>query len=364
MYRRLLTCLLSFISFLVIANAYAVVVSDINTADIPVSDRSNSVLQQGFHQALNQVLIKISGNTGVPTLPAVQNAQPKLSDLIESYAYSAEAEATPSAPLLLHVIFNQNAIYKLLKNAGQSIWGSDRPLTLLWVSVPQDSSEAVLSSDSATPLIASIKQLAKQRGVPILFPTMDLEDEADVALTSSQLPANDQLTASAQRYAVQSVLAGSIVVNNSQLVGEWKLVLNGTPYEWQSSGADLTQVVTNAMDRAADMMANQLSAVDSQGLQSTVIMQVSGVNDLDDYVHVVDNLRRLTPVSTVVVSDMSNNLLLLKVSVSGGVNGLMEALKNSQNLVLQAAPADVGLHQATLFYQWGHPNQPDPGSHP
>ncbi len=360
MAQKIITLFLTAAMLLVISSAQAVQVRGMNTANVPVADRSDQSLQKALQTAFNQVLVKMSGNTSVSTVPAVQNASSNINNLVVSYSYSTQTNAAGNSQLMLYVVFDGSAMKHLLKNAGQSIWSSDRPLTLIWLSVSQGVQNNVISSGDSSPIITSIKQVTEQRGVPIIFPTMDLQDQANIASTPAQLPSSQQLTTSVQRYGVKSALAGSIINNGSeQFQGEWKLLLNGTPYEWQTNGMSVEQVITNGINQAADMMANQLATIDSKNLQSTVMLQISGVENLDDYVHVVAALRRLADVSKVTVNDMSNDILLLEVNAAGGSSGLVSALKMVDHLTAEAAPADVGTNQANLFYHYSeNTNQP------
>lgn len=332
--------------------AQAVEIRDINAASVVVKDRSQQSLHNVLPKALNQVLVKVSGNPGVITLPAVQNALPKINTLVESYSYSTIKNAQDKQQLALKVVFDYRAIKRLLRNAGQTIWSSNRPLTLVWISVPEASQTKVLASDSTNSLINSIKQLVAERGIPIIFPSMDLEDQTNMDLTLSRLPSRQQLETSAKRYGVDSVLVASIVpANNGELMAEWELLLHGTPVEWQTSGTDINQVVENGIERAVDMMVNRLATIESKKMQSTVVMKVSGVKNLNDYVHVVAALRSLTPVARVIVSDMSDDCLQLVIHTASSEEGLVNVLKNVPHLTIESAPQNNADH-TDLFYRW------------
>jgi hypothetical protein len=329
--------------------AGAASLEDIYATDVPVADNSPNTLQKTLPAAFDQVLVKVSGNAAVMTLPAIEAVIPKINNYVESYSYATQTDAQGKQTLMLHVVFDNKVVKQVLQNAGQAIWGSNRPLTLVWLALPQGGQTTVLASDDNDDLMTTLKQAAMSRGVPVIFPVMDLEDEANVAQITSALPTTDQLQQIAKKYGVNSLLAGNIV---NSVEGEWRLVLNGTPYEWQTSGVNTAQVVRNAIDRAADMMVNQLAPVGGKNLENTVTLQISGVQNLHDYVDVVAALKKLTPVAEVTVSDMSNNMLLLKVKMVGGVDELVGALKNTDNFAALAAPATAAPGHVDLFYRW------------
>src|SRR3989338_9968810 len=263
--------------------AEAVKVPDMTAASVPVADHSQQTFHHALPHLLYQVLVKVSGNPSVSTLPAIQNVLPNVERFIESYGYTTATDVSGTPQLMLRVVFDRHAISRLLKHAGQAVWGENRPLTLMWVSIPTDNQAIVLSDGNTThPTALLIKHVVEQRGIPILFPTMDLEDQTNAALSSSRLLTSSQINAMADRYGVESVLAGSIIADNTgSYEGEWQLLLNGTPYEWQTTGTDISQVVTNGLERAADMMANQLATLENVNSQRMVVMKISGVEDLD-----------------------------------------------------------------------------------
>ncbi len=345
----MLTVLLMMLA-LFLNSALAAQVSDLNAADVAVSDNSEKTLQQALPQAFGQVLLKMSGNATIMTVPAIQNAVPHINNYIVSYNYDGP---------IVHVVFDTKAIKQLLQTAGQALWGPERPLTLVWVLVPEAVQPEVLSADSSDALVNTIKQQTTLRGVPIIFPAMDLQDETYVAQTDSALPTAQQLQSIAQRYGVSCILTGAVVTDsNGEMGGQWKLFLNGTPYEWQTTASSVAQVVINGVDRAADLMASQLAVLDSKNRQRIVTMQVNGVNNLNDYVHVIAELKKLTPVSEVAVSDMGANTVLLKIKTVGGTDELVNALKSASHFVAEAAPAGSVPDAVELFYRWSEEVNP------
>ena len=331
----------------------AVQVQDMNIAFVDVPDQSDPTFQKVLPQALEQVLIRMSGNTDVMTLPSVQNILPQISRYIEKYSYVTRIEDNQNQQLLLQVAFNPQAIKQLLKNANQTILSINRPLMMVWFSIPNETQSQILASDSQKPVIQAVKQVAFVRGVPIIFPMMDLEDKINVQPHPSTVPNNQQLQAISQRYEVDSILSGTVIAaKECQLQGEWKFFLNETSYEWQTSGSNLIQVVKNGVNRAVDMMINQFATLDSKGMESLVTMQVSGVKTLDDYVHVVSTLKHLMPVTKVSVSGITADMLLLKIKATGNLDDLVQALKAVSHLVAETAPIQTGLTATHLFYHW------------
>ena len=350
--RKTLFIIIIFIIFLPLSGM-AVQIRDINIAFVDVPDQSDLAFQKVLPQALEQVLIRMSGNADIMTLPAIQNELSQISRYIEKYNYVIKIEGNRSNQLLLRVAFNQQAIKQLLYNANQAIWGINRPLMMIWLAIPNGTQSQILTSDSQKSVIQTIKQVASVRGIPIIFPMMDLEDQIHMVQPPSTLLNNQQLQAIAQRYEVDSILSGTVMANKEyQLQGEWKLFLNETVYEWQTNGSNLTKVVKNGVNHAVDMMINQFATLDSKGMESLVTIQVSGIRTLDDYVHVISTLKHLIPVTKIFVSDINTDTLLLKIKTTGNINDLVKSLKSISNLVAETAPTQTTLNVIHLFYRW------------
>lgn len=171
----------------------------------------------------------MGGNAGIMTLPVIRDALLKINNYVEKYSYLAKADEKVGQHLLLRVVFNKWAMRHLLDNANQAIWSTHRPLTMILVSVPNGSQSETLSSESQDPTIRTIKQVTFLRGLPIIFPAMDLEDQTNVAQSTSTLLSNPQLETILQRYGVDSILAGAVVDANGQLQAEWQLFLSRYP---------------------------------------------------------------------------------------------------------------------------------------
>ena len=107
-------------------------IQDIYTTSLPVANRSTQTLNQALPKALGAVLIKLSGNPGIITLPNIQPALTQASKLVQSYSFQqAPAKTTTDQPLMLQVSFDKDAVRNLLQNNHKAIWSPNRPLTLI-----------------------------------------------------------------------------------------------------------------------------------------------------------------------------------------------------------------------------------------
>jgi len=343
---------------------HADTVADLNVAGVQVANASAAERERVMPSALGQALIKISGNPGVMTLPVIQDASTSVNDLIQSYSYSTRSDANGQSQLMLQVTFDKNGLITLLQKAGQAIWPSDRPMTLVWLNIQDGSQTNILSSSNDTPLLQALKKDAETRGIPILLPAMDLQDRSLVNSDSTKTFDISKLKQAEKRYAATSILAGKLTgTADDRWHGRWLLLVNGVPYRWENTGSDINSSIAGAVADMANLMANQLAVVDNKDLRTDVTMEVKDVGDLGDYAKVIKILRRLSPVAQVTVKDMTGSELILQIKTLGGEQALTRALASKHLFAALPMSSDQANSKADLYYRWlgdRDPNMPAP----
>jgi len=347
---------------LIWTNSQAVILSDLNTVKILVKDTSVSSRQVALSQALGAVLVKMSGNSKITTLPMIHNMQLKANRFVQSYTYLSHDVLDDSGSLALQVSFDKKELKHILRQSQQSIWSSDRPLTLLWIDVEDGSDHQVLSSTTDSPLIEILQKTADVRGVPILFPAMDLQDwsltDFSVDKEGTYSAVNYQLLQKMlTRYNAVVLLAGYLErVDTNRWQGQWLLWLEGAPYRWHSQPDEMDEVLSQAINNTVNLMVNQYTVVSSNNLKKKVLLAVSQVNDLSHYAKVLAKLRHLVPVAKVTLEDIKGSNILLDLEVIGGTQALVQALSTqSCFLPALAAPSHCSNDSdrcADLYYRW------------
>lgn len=333
--------------------AWAVMVPNMNTADLLVPNRSNAVFRADLPKALSQVLIKQSGNPSIMTLPTVQNALGSIMQLVQSYSYKTVTDNNGNTQLQLHVMFDHRAILHLLRQSGQAIWGSDRPLTLVWLTLSSTDNSDVLSNSMTTPLATQVMQTAKMRGLPILLPMMDLQDQNYTNSNQAQAFDVAKLTAAEKRYGANAILAATVSTGFANAwQAKWLLLLNEQPFAWSNQANTKIALVDAGINKATNMMASQFAMIDNSALQSSVSLEVLGVNNLNDYAHLLCYLNRLSPVSQVSLTNLSGSTALLQVTIVGGQQALVRLLNNGERLAAIPSPLSQGVNRADLYYRY------------
>lgn len=326
----------------------AVDVPDLNQVVLTVPDRSPTALSNAINKAFSQVLIKLSGNPQVMTLPAIQNALPDLQQWVKSYAYESQTSPEGIVTLQLTVAFDESSLTQLLREAGQASWSANRPLTLVYFDGDADDWQA------------DVAKLAKDRGIPVIFPEMDLSDQmimGDPAQTQEADQSADvsdqQIKEISSRYGVSSMMTIQI---HQQADNAWtadgQYWLNGQSTPWHIVSSTKQGVVTNLLNKMAAMMMSRLVVSDNEALKSTVTLSVTGVNDIADYAKVMHYLRGREDVTDVSVKDVTTTGVIFSVHITGDIPQFKKVLASGDRLHEVNTDLVENEHHADLYYFW------------
>lgn len=304
----------------------ATTVTNLTTGVVAVADRSDAGLEAALPQALNQVLVKISGNESIGSVPVVSQALVHAKDWMQGFSYQ-----NTDTGLRLSVDFNKEPLYQLLRNTGQTIWGDDRPQTLFWVQVvPYGDAPTLLVSDVR--YTDQLQQAINARGLASMLPMGDLDDQSvlDQALVDPKPKLWLDLI---ERYGVQALCVTTI---KEQAPGSWQasetLLYAGQSYRWQQQGDSIDALLGDAVDHVADTMANQLAVLQAKSLRANMQLQVDGVENLQALQQVIASLRRLTPVDSLQLQSINGKSATLNAEIAGGDEQLLSALRRHKHL--------------------------------
>jgi hypothetical protein len=292
-------------------------------SEVVVSSQSPAERGSALHSALSEVLVRVAGRNNVL---ATEPARALLADpgkLVQQYRYFTRQDTQPPV-LVLWVRFDEASIRQGLQQQGVSYWGQERPDTLVWLAVEDRGRRYVAAADDDTDVHRQIALAARQRGVPVVFPLMDLEDQSRARFTDIWGGFFDNVLLASERYRPQAVLIGRL--NRSASGGwsaRWNLQVDGEPRAWTDSRSDLAQLSQQGIDTAADILAARFAvAGGGNGGNSSVIIEVSGVDSLADYARINAYLDTLTSVAGLQLTRVSGSTLQYALRLNGSLQDL------------------------------------------
>ncbi|MCP5407350.1 MAG: DUF2066 domain-containing protein [Chromatiaceae bacterium] len=291
-------------------------------AESPVSGGDASERNSAIRDAFAKVLVKLTGNSGIASRKALAADLENASHYVQQYRY----EAAPAvgnevqSGRLLQVSFDKNEINRLLQNRGLPIWSANRPSVLLWVGEEQQGKRRLLNPDMDTDVRAALDQVAAERGVPLLLPLMDLEDQGQMQVADIWGNFENNIRAASRRYASDLILTGRLVrVDKSLWRGEWRLYHADSQSNWNNEAASRNALTVDALQRTADSLANRFAPIKEERSLSTVRLRVSGIDSLEDYAAVLRLLGGQSSLERVVISSVEPNAVVYDLHGQGGV---------------------------------------------
>ncbi|MDE2089173.1 MAG: DUF2066 domain-containing protein [Gammaproteobacteria bacterium] len=327
------------------AAAYAIQVKGLYQAQIPVASEGTQDRTQALRAALERVLIKVSGKRTAPLSPAVAAVLTDPARLIDQYRYltlpaqTTAGQPAPSSPgLALWVRFDSAAIDRSLRAAQLPIWGRERPAVLLWLAVQDGTQRTLVGADNAGTVPTEVGQLAQGRGLPLVLPLMDLEDQSRVQFGDVWNGYMDNLLEASRRYAAKVILVGQVQHETSGAwSSRWTLQQGGQQVQWASQGQAEDDVLAAGIDGAADTLASRFALAPGGYATSLAAVDVDGVTSLQDYVRVSRYLATLTSVVQVQPYQVDASSVGFQVDARGGGGYLAQEIGLGHTLLPEAA---------------------------
>ncbi|MGH8293396.1 MAG: DUF2066 domain-containing protein [Gammaproteobacteria bacterium] len=346
-------------------NAYATVVTGLYEASVPVPDQSPATRRVALQQALAAVLVKITGERSAGDVPALANLVQNPAQFLQQYRYDQVPKTggapaltyydltrtgTPAIPptgLLLSARFDPEVVDQAVRAAHEPLWGRERPMTLVWIAL-QDGAQVSIVSDSNNPVIAqAMNSAAQQRGVPLIFPSMDAVDQQAIGIPDITQDNSARIQQASQRYKSDATLVGSIYMTTpGRYAARWQLAVGTQTAAWSTPPGDLASVAADGMQTAADNDVKWFAlAPDAIGLNG-VMLSVSGIIGVDAYAKVLAYLGELTPVKSVQVTRVDNHTVYFSLDTRGDLANLQQAVLLG-DLLKTTAPAAVSASPPT-----------------
>lgn len=215
-------------TFLLLAGGVqAAEVNDFYLVRLPVSGAQLTDAQRS--EALDDMLIRYSGLRELPASSALQSAQQQAGRYIaQTQTRNENGEKTAD------VSFDPAAVQHLAQTLGLPVWNHDRPVIMLWLVDNRGNNSAgdrrIMLDQEYSAAREQLRQVAMERGIPLLLPLGDLED--NMAVSASDVYGNfiNPIAAASLRYQPDAVLVASL--NNDSLT--WHLY-DAAPDKLQTS---------------------------------------------------------------------------------------------------------------------------------
>ena len=330
---------------------YAVVVDDLYVAEVLVADESPRQLSNGARAGLLQVLVRVSGSLKVEESSLVRSSLRNP----EAYYYQYSYESTDQALLLgenevnakiLRLHFEPSAIARLLRDANLPIWGSNRPSVLLWVAVSEGQSRRILGEADSSEVVELLVDQARQRGLPVTFPILDIEDASQVSTAEVWGAFLERIDAASDRYNPDSVLTARIQgESGKRWSGRWSYRGADAWESLESAGYSAEELVRSVINQLADNLAGRFALGSSR---FSIRLKIENVASVSQYAAVSRYLEELTPVVNSSIAALDRDVAEFELEIEGQYLQLIEIIKLDERLLLLSKDE----RNESLHYRW------------
>ena len=295
-------------------NVFAVIVPDLYQVEVAVADQKDSSRNTGVREAFKKLLVKISGSDDVLNNSLLINAQDKPEGYLQGYTYHQDG---PDSQAYLQLWFSKELVLPLMKKANATIWGENRPLLLNWLVI--ESSKKTIISNKMTQSKASFDNAFDDRGVPLLWPSLDTRDRRNLSVNDLWSLSSSRINTASTRYDSDAILAGKLFKSSN---GTWKytgVLTQGHQNKTMNvSGSTSNSVLATLASDVSQYFADQF-AIKSNSMNGHLGVRISvkKIKDFTDYSQVLAYLESLTGVDSVEVAQVDNEEVQLYLNLEG-----------------------------------------------
>ncbi len=344
-------------------SSFGAKVSDLYKAEVQVFSQKRSERSLAMISALAEVLAKVSGQRDAVQVGDVAKAVKRPARFLQQYRYRALSDADlqreletskpGSAPQMVLFLFDKAAVDKVLRENGLPVWGATRPATLVWLAVEDEGRRYMVGSDSVEPLREQLQREAHRRGLAMLLPLMDLEDQRALSFADVWGGLRDSIDAASRRYRAEAVLVGRLYrPYGGEWQGQWTLLEGGFLQSWRGVGVLPTELLDEGVAGAVDVLASRYAPAAGQQQAGFLPVTVTDVRTLDDYARVSHYLKSLQQVSRVHAARVEADRITFELDVQGSPDSFSKTVSLGNVLVpYKSLPGETSVGWASTFSQ-------------
>ena len=311
----------------------------------PVDSRSSEARDAATRAALGDVLARMTGDVSVSLNAASEALLSNAPRYVRSYRYAEDnVELRPGereTRQRLIVDFDPTALVQAAKQAGLPLWDDRRPTTMTWVVGPTDQGPRhVYGRERIEERLPGLVEAARRRGLPLVYPLMDEQDQA--AVSSFDIIGEDyeRLAQAALRYQTRHMLLVRIESRDGLWYALWSFLQpDQEPRRWRTVGDEPNVALASGFDEYADELASRYVTRVAAGWVQSARLRVVGLNALADYARVLNLLETTSLIETVQPRELMGDEVVFLVDFEGEVSDLQRSLAVAGFLREEAAAA-------------------------
>lgn len=310
---------------------------------VPVADQSASARIDAAGEALAELLTRLTGLASVPRNEAVTRALAAPDLYYNQFAFERAAEGDG---LQLRLQFTPRAVLELIRDARLPIWRASRPVVVAWVVLDDGRERRILGADTEHPVVLALRERARERGVPLRLPLLDLADQLAVEPAAVWGRLSQTLEPASARYGADIILVGRVqALDETRWAASWEFWIEGEIRDLELEATDPARLGHAAADLVADELAARYAVLD-RGLRRLDFV-VSAVRSPADYAELLRYFSGLEFVEQIAVTRVAGDQLGVSLVTAAGPDQLLELFQLDQrlfpDLINDAPGGSIGL---------------------
>ncbi|MDH5544850.1 MAG: DUF2066 domain-containing protein [Gammaproteobacteria bacterium] len=334
------TQMLVLFALLFAGKAMAVNVDGLYKVEIPVESQRNEEREAAIQKAMELMLIRVTGNSQVMLLPEIPNLLAETRKYIRQFRYARASESgipafgANASDQVLRVVFDEKSVKEALWKAGLPVWSNARPATLVWIAIQDTDRRYLLDANEGREIVAVIDTQAKNRGIPLLYPLLDLEDQVNIKVSDVWGGFSENIVRASGRYPAEEIFYGRIFLDPfGNWQARWTLVHGEQTKTWESTGVDMSQVLEEGVWGLADNIAARYTSSSVAGADQGVLrMRVGQVKNIRDLVRATRYLESLAQISRMQLSRVEADQVTYQIELRSDQQALSRAISLGQVL--------------------------------
>lgn len=306
--------------------------------EIAVADEAGDTRWKAFVDGMNQVFVRISGDSIVMD----KLKRPPASRYVKQFSYEPIEVTTPVTSAegevlsyRLKIQYNGTAMEKYLLDSGFPVWGQHRPNVVIWLAVRDGSNEYVLKSADQSILKSAVNKAMERRGVPELWPVYDLKDRKILSVAEIRGGFKEPVVEATKRYTRGPALTGSLIWNGKIWQSSWGLNMKNGDRHWSLVDANYNTLIDKAIDQAADALGVAFAVHASAANQklATIQLDLQSINSIEKYRYAEDYLMGLNGVEIIKPLQVNGQNAVFELMLNNDEKTFVDSLKQDPKLI-------------------------------
>jgi len=313
-------------------------------------------------EGMRIVLTRVSGRRDIETLDKIDQALANALRYVQQFDYRTLAfdavhvnETGEEYKQELRIRFDDQALNVLLQDAGLPVWGRGRPSLLIWLAVEDVGERYLLGGDARLPLRDMLELQAQQRGVPLLFPLLDLEDQTRLNFADVWGDFQDDIQSASQRYQAEGILVGRVYRHaENEWRARWSLYDGAQSHaerknalqvqRWTTTAVDKEQLMKAAVDDSADILGHRFARAASELDADMLFVSVTDITTIEGYARTLKYFSSLDMVTETAVNSVDEIDVVYGLKIKGNEEHFRQSVAFGDTLApLVNVPERMGL---------------------